>query len=114
MDQIQLSARLKVHDGKLEEFFALCNECISIVREKEPSSLQYQYFFHKETSEMVVRETYADSNGLLAHMGNVGEPLGKLLGMSDPFIEVYGNASDQLKGALAGLPTSYHEYFRGK
>lgn len=43
-------------------------------------------------------------------MGNVGPVLGQMLGISTPMIEVYGNASAELKGALEGLPTSFHEF----
>lgn len=110
MDKIQLSARLKAHEGKLDELIELGNQCIALVRENEPDSLQYEYFIDRSSGEVVVRESYADSNAVLAHMGNVGPVLGQMLGISTPMIEVYGNASAELKGALEGLPTSYHEY----
>jgi len=110
MDKIQLSARMTAHEGKLDELIELGKQCIALVRENEPNSMQYEYFVNRDSGEVVVRETYVDSNAMLAHMGNVGPVLGQMLGVSTPMIEVYRNASAELKGALEGLPTSYHEF----
>ncbi|MDZ7604049.1 MAG: hypothetical protein U5K79_00345 [Cyclobacteriaceae bacterium] len=43
----------------------------------------------------------------------VGELLGKMMAMSGFSGEIYGNASDELKGALAGLDVKFYRYFQG-
>jgi len=60
-----------------------------------------------------VHETYADSNAVLAHMGNVGELLGQLLGMSDFELEIYGNPSIELQQAGAALNPKVYSFYQG-
>ncbi len=81
MKKIQITAKFKIHKGKLEEFKKIAAECVAKVKEHEEGkgALQYDWFFSPDNSECVVRETYTDSNAVLAHMGNVGEQLGQLL-----------------------------------
>lgn len=44
----------------------------------EPGTLQYDWFFNVDETSCVVREAYANSDAVLAHMGNLGELLGQL------------------------------------
>jgi quinol monooxygenase YgiN len=78
MNTLQLSVICNIHDGKLNEFKELAGQCMAVVREKEPNAQQYDWYFNADESQCVIRETYADSETLLTHLGNVGEPLGKL------------------------------------
>lgn len=57
MDKIQLSARMTAHEGKLDELIELGKQCIALVRENEPNSMQYEYFVNRDSGEVVVRET---------------------------------------------------------
>jgi len=80
MENIQLTARFLIHEGKEEEFKSLANQCLNIVHEKEKdTTLQYDWYFNASANECVVRETYTDSNAILIHIGNLGELLGQLL-----------------------------------
>ena len=103
---MQITARCKIHDGQFEKFKDLSRQGISIVKEKEKGqggTLQYDWFLNEATSEGHVRETYASSDALLAHMGNVGEQLGALMAITDISLEVYGTPSDKLLAATEGL-----------
>ena len=106
MRSIQLTARFKIHPGKLERFQELSKECIDIVNEKEKGlgNLQYDWFITADGSECVVRETYQDSNALLTHMQNVGPQLGSLMEISDFSAELYGDPSTELREASQGRP----------
>lgn len=75
MTKLQITARCKIHGGQLEKFKDLSRQCISIVKEQEKGqggTLQYDWFLNEATSECHVRETYASSDALLAHLGHVG------------------------------------------
>jgi quinol monooxygenase YgiN len=76
MDAIQVTARLTIHDGKLEEFKELAAQCMRSVRERDPGTLQYDWFFNDTHTECVVRETYKDSGAVLEHIANLGATLG--------------------------------------
>ena len=103
MDQIQVRATFAIHQGKLDEFVELADECIRIVEDEDSGTLQYDWFFNEAGDECVVRETYADSDALLEHISHVGEKLGALLEISDIDLEVFGEPSAELAEAAAAL-----------
>jgi len=68
MDAIQVTARLTIHEGKLEQFKELAAQCMRSARERDSGTLQYDWFFNDSYTECVVRETYKDSwSGVGAH-----------------------------------------------
>jgi quinol monooxygenase YgiN len=113
MKKIQITAKFKIHTGKAEEFKKIAAQCITSVKANEPGALQYDWFFNMGETECVVRETYKDSNEVLVHMGNIGALLGQLLTMSDFDLEVYGNLSEELKKAAAGLNPKVYFFYQG-
>jgi len=113
MKNIQLTAKFKIHEGKVEEFKRIAAECVTAVQKNEPGALQYDWFFNPDQTECIVRETYVDSNAVLVHMGNVGELLGQLLGMGDFELEIFGNISEELKNAAAGLNPKVYSFYKG-
>lgn len=115
MKKIQLNARFKIHPGKFDEVIQIAAECMAIVQKKEVGKgiLQYDWFFSPDQTECVVRETYIDSDALMTHMGNLGEPLGRLMGTSDFELEVYGNPSEELQQAGAPLNPKVYSFFQG-
>lgn len=103
MSKLQISARFKIHPGKVDAFKATAKACLACVREKEKDALQYDWFFNQDETECVVRETYADSDALLAHIGGLGELMGDLLASADLFVELYGKPSEALVQATEGM-----------
>lgn len=45
MSQLQAIARLKIRDGRLEEFKQLAVKCMELVRTRDSGTLQYDWFF---------------------------------------------------------------------
>ncbi|MDO1451892.1 antibiotic biosynthesis monooxygenase [Rhodocytophaga aerolata] len=113
MKGLQLTSRFQIHKGKLEAFKTLANECISLVQENEPNALQYDWFFNSDQTECVIRETFTDSNALLAHIANLGEVLGKIQALGDFSSEIYGNPSEELMQAVAGMDVKVYSFYRG-
>lgn len=103
MDELQITARLKVHDGELARFRSLADACMDIVREQDTGTLQYDWFFDEEHNECVVRERYVDSDAVLAHIAHLGDTFGALLAISDFSAEVCGTPSEQLLQATKEL-----------
>jgi len=113
MNNIQVTARLKIYDGKLEEFKKLAAEILSVIKEKDQNTLQYDWFFNEDQTECIVRENYADSDAVLTHMGNLGDLLGKILEVSDLNLELYGNPSEELLNAAAALNPKVYSFYQG-
>jgi len=111
MEQLQVTARLRIHDGKLDAFEELAARCMDSVRTKDSGTLQYDWFFNDDRTECVVRETYRDSDAVLEHVANLGDTLGELLAVCDLDLEVFGTPTDELVEATKGLaPRVYSPY----
>lgn len=113
MNNLQVTARFKVHDGKMAEFKMIAEECISIVKAKDKNTLQYDWYLDDAQTEIVLMEAYPDSNGLLAHLGNIGELFGKLLALADFSAELYGTPSEELLKATSGLKIKVYSFYQG-
>jgi quinol monooxygenase YgiN len=103
MSALQVTARLKIHEGKLAEFKEVAAQCMQSVREKDSGTLQYDWFFNADETECVVRETYRDSDAVFEHIGNLGDTMGALLSVCDMDLEVYGSPSAELVAATAEM-----------
>jgi len=107
------SAILKIHDGMLNEFKELANQCLEAVKSNEPNTTQFDWYFNANETECVVKEEYRDSAAVFVHMGNVGALLGKMLMISDMELEFYGNPSKELRIALAGSNPKIYSFYQG-
>jgi quinol monooxygenase YgiN len=115
MDQIQINARFpNITSGNLAEFKTVAAQANEITK-GEAATLQYDWFFNDDETVCVVRETYENSDAVLAHMGDLGEVLGNLVGLGGGLqLEVFGNPSAQLLEAGAALGPAVFSYFQGK
>jgi quinol monooxygenase YgiN len=115
MEQIQITATLpKIAPGDLAEFKRLAAELLELSK-SEAGALQYDWFFSADETRCVVRETYANSDAVLAHLANVGELVGKLAAVGGGLqIEGFGPVSPQLLDAAAALQPTIYKFFQGK
>ena len=113
MEQIKVIARVKIHYGKLAEFKQWASDAIAIVRAKDAGTSEYDWYFNADETECVVKETYEDSNAVMAHLGNVGELLAKGAEFGDMTLEVYGNPSEELANATADMNPAVYTFFKG-
>lgn len=98
----------------LDEFRQLARECLSIVRNNDPGTLQYDWFMSADARTCVVREKYVDSSALLAHMQNVGGPLPRLVELAGGLdVEIYGEPTQELLDAAAEIPTTVYAKLQG-
>ena len=90
-----------VHEGKLEEFKALCEQFVE-ASEREPGCLYYGFSFDGDQAHC--REGYADAQDALAHLENVGSLLEQALQIADiTRLEIHGPAEQiaQVREPLA-------------
>lgn len=112
MSELQVTARLTIHDGKLAEFKEVAAACMQSVRERDTGTLQYDWFLNSDGTECVVREIYRDSAAVFEHIGNLGDTLGALLSVSDMDLEVCGLPSDELVAATAEMAAKIYSPFQ--
>ena len=100
---VSLHPYFKVHPGKLEAFKA----GFPAFRGKTASEEKNLFYeFTVNGDEVFCREGYADAEGLLAHLENIGALLAEALKIADLIrLEVHGPASqlEKLRGPLAHL-----------
>lgn len=104
MNEIQGVARLKINDGKLEEFQRLATQFMQIVRTKDAGTLQYELYFNEAQTECLVFERYRDVQSLLLHQNNVGGLMDALLKTSTGSSVACGKATPELIKVLEGSP----------
>lgn len=104
MNEIQGIARLKIHDGKLEEFKRVSSQCMEVARTKDTGTLQYELYFNQDQTECLVLERYRDSQSLMEHLSNIGALMDAMLKTCTASGEVCGNAPPELVKALEGSP----------
>ena len=100
---ITLHPYFKVHPGKIEEFKAGFGAFVEKTK-AEPKNLFYAFSVNGD--EVFCREGYADAEGLLAHLDNIGALLAEALKIGDLVrLEVHGTAAEleKLREPLAHL-----------
>jgi quinol monooxygenase YgiN len=97
----------KAHAGKLSEIKGMCEQFVE-KSQTEPKCLYYGFSFNGD--EMHCREGYADAEGLLTHLENVGALLKQLLSIAElTRLEVHGPTGEleKLRAPLADLNPTY-------
>jgi quinol monooxygenase YgiN len=115
MEQIQITATLpNIAPGDLAEVKEVAARALELTK-REAATLQYDWFFNDDETKCVVRETYANSDAILAHMANMGDVIGKLAELGGGLeIEAFGDPSPELLEAAAAFEPTVYRFFQGK
>ncbi len=100
---VTLHPYFKVHPGKLDAFKAALPAFVEKTKGEEKNLF---YGFTVNGDEVFCREGYADAEGVLAHLDNVGAMLAEAMKIADLIrIELHGPAEelDKLRDPLAHL-----------
>ena len=115
--KLQLSAHMKIRQGKLEEFKRQAAVIIDQAKAKDPGTLQYDWFLSSDKTECEVREAYESSEALLAHVANIREARETLFEKyaTDHFMVFYGDPSPEIlqKAAAMGVRLKMFSFLQG-
>jgi quinol monooxygenase YgiN len=111
MSELQSVARLKIHDGKLDEFKRLAAKCAELVRTKDTGTLQYEQYLDSDSTECLVFERYRDSQALLDHLENMGDTMAAILQTCSASGEICGRPSPELIEQLKDAPVKVYTPF---
>lgn len=105
---VSIHPYFKVAEGKLEEAHAFCEKFVAATT-TEPGCLHYGFSFLG--NEAHCRESYANAEGLLAHLDNVGALLGEFLETCATLerLEIHGAEAElaKLREPLAHLSLKF-------
>jgi quinol monooxygenase YgiN len=98
MSQFEVRARLKVREGKIEEFKQQAAEMMRQTREKDTGTLAYDWFLSQDGRECEVRESYVNADALVDHAFHVREARDTLFAgfAYDHRMALYGEPSPRL------------------
>jgi hypothetical protein len=116
VDSIRVVARCpRIPSDNLEQFKKAAVQALAVAKD-EATTLRYDWFFTDDETGCVAFEDYEDSTALLTHVGHLGVLFGTLLELAgDSSFEVFGNATAEVREAMAGLNVSFFpSYFQGK
>jgi len=113
MSKIEVTARFKIHDGRLEDFKRLAAQCLASVKEKDSGTHQYDWFMNSDQTECAVRETYESSEAVMSHAGNLGALIPALLETADFSLEVFGSPSNDVKEAFGPFIAKEYAFMQG-
>ena len=104
MNELRGIARVKFHEGKVEEFKRLSAQAMEIARTQDSGTLQYDIYFNDDESEGIVFESYRDSEALIEHGANLGDLSAAIFATGSFSGEVLGEPSAELRARLADSP----------
>lgn len=115
MDTLQISARFpNIAPDKLGEFKRMAAEAL-VITKGDPGCLQYDWFLSADQTVCEVRETYASSDAVLAHLGAVGALIGPMMEIAGGLqVECFGSPSQALLEAAAAFKPTVYSYLQGK
>jgi len=98
MGYLELSAHMKVRPGCVNGFKNQAIELIRITKEKDTSTLRYDWFLSTDGTACEVREAYTGPEGLIEHNKNILEARTKLFEdyADDHYMTFYGDVSQPL------------------
>jgi quinol monooxygenase YgiN len=112
MSELLCIARLKIHQGKLDEFKHLAARCVELVRTKDTGTLQSDLYFNSDNAECLVFERYRDSQALLDHHKNLGDTMAAILQTCSGSGEICGMPSPELIEQLKDSPVQVYKPFQ--
>ena len=109
MSQFEVRARLKVREGKLEEFKQQAAEMMRLTRETDTGTLAYDWFLSQDGRECEVREAYVDADALVDHAFHVRVARDALFASSayDHRMALYGEPSPRLLELVAKIGVDF-------
>lgn len=108
-EQVAWVLQLSIKEGQYDNLVALMEEMVAATRTEEPGTLSYEWSVNEDKTICHLYERYSDSAAAMVHMGSFGRNFMKRFFsvMAATGIFVYGNVSDELQEALAGLRPLY-------
>ncbi len=115
MEQLQVTATFPaIAPENLADFKRLAADILALTA-SEAGLLQYDWFFSPDETRCLVRETYASSNAVLAHLANVGDRLGTMVELGGGLeVDMFGDPSAELREAAAAFQPAVYAFFQGK
>jgi quinol monooxygenase YgiN len=113
MSKLHVVARIKIQEGRHEEFRQISRDSVSMVKEKEPGTTRYEWYLQNDGTEGVVIEEFVDSEAVLVHFQNMKALMHDVDIPGEMSIELFGDASPELLEAVKMTDLQKFSYIQG-
>jgi hypothetical protein len=113
---VSIAPKFKIKEGKtVDDIKVHMDKMVSLVKANETLCNEYAFTISGDT--FCCRESYTNADGVLAHLGNVGDVLGEMLKDDADLLEIsfHGPAAElaKLKEPVAHLNPTFFELQTG-
>ena len=108
MSKIVIRGVIHLNDGKVEELKKFSQKVVTQIREIEPRTLAHDWYISEDGKTCYVNEIYGNSDDVLTHMQNMAPLMAEGMALGTIELEVLGDASAELKVAVAELKPKYY------
>ena len=114
-DAVHWLLALNIKEGELDTFKALVKEMVDATKADEPGAQIYEWFVSDDEKTCHIYERYADSAATMTHLAAFGQNFAeRFMAVLEPVqLVVYGNPSDEVRGALAAFGAVHMSQFAG-
>jgi quinol monooxygenase YgiN len=99
--ELQAIVRFRFHDGDVEEFKRLSEQCMEIVRAQDTGTLQYDTFLNDDETECIVIERFRDADALIQHSEHLAHLMDAIIATGSVSGELLGDLSTDLRARFA-------------
>jgi len=111
--RIYVLTEFTIMPGKVDAFKEIAQELLEVVRQKEPETLRYMWYFDKDQSKSYALEEYPNAAALRAHAIHVGIALPKMLKIAKPQFTVLGKPNIAVNEILSAYGAQNFTYWDG-
>ncbi len=106
---ISWNLQTSIKSGQLENLKVLIAEMTEKTHADEPGALAYEMYINEEGSKLHIYEKYEDVSAVMTHLGNFGQNFSErfMTYLTIDSFTVYGDAPEELRGALAPFGTVF-------
>ena len=111
---ITLMVHFNIHEGKQAEWRALYEIGMKDIAANEPEVIQFSMYTNDDESVFASYEIYENSEAAIKHFKLSEERISGILAASDVIsVDVYGDASSELRELLQPYGTKFFNFDRG-
>lgn len=101
-------ARFTFHEGRVDDFKRLSQQCRQIVADEDTGTLRYEIYFNADETQAIVVEEYRDEAALIEHGEHIGDELmAAIMETAEVHGEILGELSEGFRESLAGGPVQH-------
>src|SRR5215469_59397 len=119
MNRLELSARCKVREGRLDGFKGLAAEFIRQTRDKDTGTLRFDWFLSRDQTECEIREEYLDAQSFMEHKANTAQVTQELFSQfaDDHRVSIFGDPPamlvERVEQSPMGRTVQWFRFLRG-